>query len=286
MIDVYFVTYPSDKPWGSNFFAENLIRHSKYNVIEITPKQSTKIKNSVLFYHNVQTIPKNFMRRLGVKTLKRRGNTVIAGFRGHIGFDKWKGIIPELDHVVCNIDAGLVAKVQAETDNFTVFYPGADTELFKPMDVEKTNVLSWVGRDHKGFKNSDLLPQLGYSYSKATYNNYIPHDELPLFLNKSKIHIVTSDHEGFGRGALEAALCEVPVVGPKIGVIPKIVCDACVIDGSPTENVSRYKEIIDFMLSDSNLMGVIAENNRTRALHFTWENSATIFDKIIKEQTK
>lgn len=285
MKTVYFVTYPTTKPWGSNFFSDNLSRHSVNNVIEITPKQSTKICNSVLFYHNVQTIPKNFMGRLGVKALKRRGNTVIAGFRGHIGFDKWKEIIPELDHVVCNIDSSLVAKVKHETDNYTVFYPGADPKTFKPMDIKKTHVLSWMGRDHKTFKNSELLSQLGHSYAKATYSQYIPHDEVPAFLNRSKIHVVTSDHEGFCRGALEAALCGIPVVGPKIGVIPKIICYWCVIDGSPREKVSQYRKIINFMLTNKELMCTIAENNRTKALWFTWEHSAMVFDKIIAEQT-
>lgn len=286
MKSVYFVTYPSTKPWGSNFFYEKLLEFSVNNVIEITPKQSTKIKNSVLFYHNVQTIPKNFMRGLGVNTLKRRGNTVIAGFRGHVGFDKWKWVIPDLDYVVCNIDEELTMKVKELTYSFTVFYPGVDSEIFKPLNMVKTTDVSWVGRDHKKFKNTDILSKLGCSYEKATYKQYIPHHELPVFLNQSKIHIVTSDHEGFCRPALEAALCGIPVVAPRIGVVPHIIDDEWTIDGSPRGAVDQYKELIEMLLSDPELYKRVGEENRVRALNFSWEHSAKIFDKIIREQTK
>ena len=250
LVEVHFVTYPSVNPWGSNFFYQNLSKHSENTVIEVTPKQSKKLRNSLIFYHNIQTIPKGFTGKPNIKTLKRKGNTVIAGIRGHVGFEKWWHILSELDHVVCNIDQSLRDKVASIIYNFTVFYPGEDSEIFRKQDLTKLYTLSWMGRDHKQFKNTDILKELKYSYNKATYKNYIPHHLIPNFLNRSKIHLVTSNHEGFCRPALEASLCEVPVIGPRIGVIPYLIDDEWIVNGDPVDCVDEYRELIKTLDGD------------------------------------
>jgi len=203
--------------------------------------------------------------------------------RGRIGLKQCRDIIPALDAIAVNIDASLVKKTRELNPNTMIVPEGEDSDLFKPAKKPSYMMLSWIGRSHKDFKNADLLPRFGQPYSMATYKNYIPHNYMPSFLNNSTIHIVTSSHEGFCRPILEAALCGLPIVTSNVGVAPHIVDPRHIINGNPRQNVSTYQDLIQKLSDSPKTRDKVGQENRYRALRFSWEKTVSKYDQLWSE---
>ena len=235
----------------------------------------------MVHYENIQIIRRNTRRPLRyIKKLQNNGNKVIAGVRGHIGLNQCKKLIKELDGVAVNIDDSLVKQTKKLNPNTHIIPEGEDPTIFKPTTKPSDTVLSWIGRDHKDFKHADILPKLGYPYKTATYYNYIPHHQIPSFLNNSSIHIVTSNHEGFCRPILEAALCALPIITSNVGVANHIVDIKYIIEGSPRQNLIQYKDLIKKLSDSIETREKIGAENRCRAQQFTWDKVIANYDNL------
>ncbi|HZX20325.1 MAG TPA: glycosyltransferase [archaeon] len=127
-----------------------------------------------------------------------------------------------------------------------IIYPPVDTELFKPLNLEKSKEkLDWsgvnvlfVGRPEyaKGF---DLVEKLASKFSEINFKcilsrPYISklknlevimkkkHSELPLYYNSSDLIVFPSRFEGFGFVTVEALACNKKVVALNTGVSSEI----------------------------------------------------------------
>jgi len=285
-VSIHYIPYPSPKPWCGDFALEALHKHSHYKIEHTTPDQTQDLQDTVIHYENIQIIRRNTVRSLKhIEKLQRNGNKVIAGVRGHIGLKQCRKLIPALDAVACNIDAHLVKDMVELNPNTYMIPEGEDPTLFKPAPKPSYTMLSWIGRDHKDFKNADLLPRLGYPYSIATYKNYMPHNYMPSFLNNSTIHIVTSKHEGFCRPILEAALCGLPIITSNVGVAHHIVDPRYIINGNPRQNVSTYQDLIQKLSDSPETREKIGQENRHRAQRFSWKEVVTEYERMWSELT-
>lgn len=280
---VYYVTYPSEKPWCSDFTAESLARHSKYIVKPATLKQINNARDSIIHFHNVQILSRRIRPLAYMNGLRKNGNKVIVGLRGEHGKYRYDNILWKADAVATGVDPSLREYALHHNDAVYVLPPGENPNLFKPLTVENDAVLSWVGRDHKEYKHAELLGVLGFSYKVATYNQYIPHVDLPRFYNSTKICVGFSDYEGFWRPGLEAAMCGLPVVATDVGVVPQLV-DADYIIPVPAEaHVNRYRQLIRGFLDDPELSNEVGRRNRIRAHRYSWKNVAPLYDKAWSE---
>lgn len=215
---ICYVTYPSRVPWDSNFTAEALKRYSRHEIIEASPTQAFEIDCDLYHFHNIQ-----LLKRL--KILKK-GRPIIAGIRGIKGLE----VLRDIDAISVDIDAKLQSICKRLHPEVYVLPEGIDTTLFKPASNARCEILrGFVGRDHKPFKNYALFKRLPYPHIKATYNRYIPHDEMPKFYNKV-ILLNLSEHEGFCRPVAEAAACGRPAISTNMGVAPYILDPAWIID--------------------------------------------------------
>ena len=276
---VYYVTYPSEKPWCSDFTAENLAKHSTYTVIPAKPREINGIRDSIIHFHNVQILSKLLWPLNHLNKLRRNGNKVIVGLRGENGKYRYDKILWKADAVATGVDPSLREYASHLNDHVYVLPPGEDPTLFKPIEVKNDAVLSWVGRDHKDYKHAELLGALGFSYKVATYNHYIPHHELPRFYNGTKVCVGFSDYEGFWRPGLEAAMCGLPVVATDVGVVPQLIDSEYIIPVPAKDHLNRYKQHIQGFIDDPALAVEVGLRNRKRALKYSWENVASLYDR-------
>ena len=274
-MQVYYMTYPSKVPWCSDFTLQAIKQHSAKSVQATGMGEVNKVRNSIVHFHNVQLLTLPLL-----KALRRRDNTVVGGVKGRIGLGQHEAIIMELDHVVCNPDRDLCAAVRNLNQRISVLPEGEDPELFKPMNLTKRFVVSWVGRDHKPFKHADLLARLGFSYEKATYENYWPHDQLPYFYNGSIVCVNFSDHEGFWRPGVEAAMCGIPIVSTDVGVVSEIVDEKYIVDAPAERHLDEYKALVKMFACDSNLARAVGAANRRRAMKYAWGKVIPLYDRL------
>lgn len=283
---IYFVLYPSKCPWCSNFVADALERYSKYRVIPTDLNVVSMCEKGIIHFENVQLLKRRSVFRGDVKIEKllRKNIAVTAGVRGVYGLEQMKQRLNELDAIAVNIDPVLQKTVMELHPRTYIVPEGVDIELFKPpVKKPETFTLCWVGRDHKKFKNADLLPRLGYGYKKATYNSYIPHDDMPEFYASANVLVNMSDNEGFCRPILEAASCGLPIVSSDVGVARRILEDQWIVEGDPRENLQEYKWRLELLESDPKLAHDVGALNRERAMKFDWKWVIPQYDRMWDE---
>lgn len=180
-----------------------------------------------------------------------------------------------------------------------------DTDLFKPRDTEKSkNSLVFVGRLHPQ-KNLPLLLQVmkqlpqfklqiigegplrnelvhfknRNKIENVEFLGMIPHEELPVYLNKAEAFIFTTNIEGHPKALIEAMACELPCIGSNVEGIRDII-----VDGETgvlcERNIEDIKKCILKLFEDRAKMKEIGRNARK----FVVENYS--IDKIIERRIK
>lgn len=280
--NIFFVRYPSPKQWGSDFVYDNLRKYSQHTIHQQNVhqfKNQNNITDSIIFFYNAQMVRHlGFNWKNALKRLHKQGNKLIVGVRGRLSVNRY--LKYQWDMVVVNVDPSIYSMV--ENENKCVIGAGIDPNLFKPAPKPEELTLCWVGRSHKKFKNYDLMKKFDYPQIFATYDNYIPHRNMPEFYNRANVYVLTSEHEGLGRGILEAASCGLAIVTSDVGIARQIVDDRCIIKGNPRANVKKYVEAIE-TFKDPDYRKYIGKVNSSRTLKFTWEKIVEKYDKVFKE---
>jgi glycosyltransferase involved in cell wall biosynthesis len=160
-----------------------------------------------------------------------------------------------------------------------------DTELFKPMDVEKKpNSLCYVGRLTKQKNLQALLEALeGTPYSldiigegeeeenlkrfvkehslNVNFLGTIPNHQLPEVLNRYEAFVLPSLYEGMPKALLEAMACGLPVVGARVEGIAEMLEDGC---GLLCEGEVSLKETISGLMQNNDLKKKLGEKAREK----------------------
>lgn len=281
---MFYVTYPSEKPWGSDFAAQGLKEHSKNTVRIINLNQLDAVKNSLIHIHNVQILhKKSYFPLKFLKKLQSRNNKVIVGLRGNLGMNRFNDLLRQADAISTGYDLNLVKYAEHYNTNVYRLPPGINTNIFKPIEVGKEYDLIWVGRSGKEFKNYSLLKELGYSYIAATYDNYIPHDQLPIKYCSSLVHVVFSDFEGYCRPIPEASLCNVPTISTDVGVASDILEYDHICKNPARLTPEFYKRWIEYYKQDPESANETGKRNHIKAQKYSWKNIAPLYDKFWKE---
>jgi glycosyltransferase involved in cell wall biosynthesis len=188
-------------------------------------------------------------------------------------------------------------KIKPEKVNYLPNY--IDTDLFKPLDIEKENRICIVAKleKQKNLKNlieavrgldiklvifgkGSLSKKLrSLAPSNVRIIESIPNNDLPEEINKSKLFILPSNFEGCPKALLEAMSCQVPVIGTNVYGIKEIIkhkengylCDT---------SIESIRNAIKQVLADQELQKKISFNARKTILNnFSLEK---LLDKEIK----
>jgi len=245
---IYFFTYGKDEP--------------KLENIEVLPANifNKELKNIDVFKTNQLN---GSWKAVIAKNLYDKKLVVRQGYQWSIfarnkKVAKWKLFFIDLIEMIAykSADAIMVSS-EADRDYLIrrynikpekVYYlPNyIDTDLFKPINIEKENRICCVAKleEQKNlfnlieavsnldiklviFGNGSLKEKLE-NFSKelkadVEFKQNIPNNDLPIEINKSRLFILPSFYEGCPKALLEAMSCQVPIIAANVPGIKEII---------------------------------------------------------------
>ncbi len=175
-----------------------------------------------------------------------------------------------------------------------------DTATFRPMEKEKVYDLVYVGRIAKeknlqallqavdragvtiamigdGDVRESLQTEFQHMGKRVQWLGRIPNTQLPQYINRARIYILSSFYEGHPKALIEAMACGVPVIGTNIYGIQQVVQHEHNGYLSKTDTES-LQHAIETLLDNPPLMQLLGENAR----RFVVEQYA--LDKIAQKE--
>ena len=163
---------------------------------------------------------------------------------------------------------------------------GIDVLLRAVAQVEGKFRLLVVGGDAKDVGRKAELMELASEldvFSKVTFMDAVPHDELPLYYNAADICVVPSYYESFGLVAVEAMACGVPVVASRVGGLRETVQDGRTGYLVPWRCPEPFAERLELLLSNEPLRRTLGREARAAAERFRWSEVATRVEDVYHE---
>jgi glycosyltransferase involved in cell wall biosynthesis len=115
------------------------------------------------------------------------------------------------------------------------------------------------------------------------FTGWIPHNELPHYLNELRVLVIPSDTEGLSNIMLEAMACGTPVLSTPVGAIPDFITDG--ETGFLMENNSPEcieKNVIR-VLHSPNIEKIITNALDLLKREFTFESAVKRYSGILKK---
>jgi glycosyltransferase involved in cell wall biosynthesis len=190
-----------------------------------------------------------------------------------------------------------------------------EASLREAWDLPSSNLILWVGRFVKykgleyviramkyvqdgtlviagGGKLEKQLKKLVHEDGldeKVKFLGLVPYENMPKLFRASTIYVLSSITRGenFGRTALEAMACGIPVIASDLPGVRELVTDDCGIKVKP-KDVNGLAESINLLLSRPGLRLKMAQNGRRNAEKYDWEKIVErltdIYEDLIKSK--
>ena len=205
-------------------------------------------------------------------SLQKYRNKISIAQKHFIDFDKFKvkKKFDERDNLVGYI--GALSKIKGVPNLL---------EAMPRVLAEKSDVEFVIGGEGELKGEVEQYLAEGNLNSKARFVGWIPHDELPDYLNKLKLLVLPSYTEGLPNIILEAMACGTPVLATPVGGVPDVIKDGetgfITEDNSP-ECITR--NIIRALKHPS--LGKIAHNARSLVeQEYTYEKAVERYRNIL-----
>ena len=104
------------------------------------------------------------------------------------------------------------------------------------------------------------------------FTGYVPHEDLPFFMNGAELFVFPSLYEGFGLPVLEAMRCGTPVISSNQSSIPEIMGGAGVLV-DPTD-VQELADRIIWLLRNKEERERLSRLGQAQAAGFSWTKVA------------
>ena len=152
-----------------------------------------------------------------------------------------------------------------------------------PMLVRRTGIMFLIGGD------GPLQAQIEEYLNRENLNDkinlvgWIPHDELPKYLNELKLLVLPSYSEGLPNILLEAMACGTPVLATPVGAIPDVIGDrktGFIIEDNSPECIAKN---IERALNYQNLEEIVESARELMERKFTYETAVERYRKILED---
>lgn len=206
--------------------------------------------------------------------LERYRDKILIGHRHYIDFKNFSVTKPFSQR---NYTIGYVGRLSEEKGilNFVSALPS----ILK----ENQNLKIYIIGDgpledqvHENLVQSDIL-------KNVICTGWIPHEELPRYLNELRLLVIPSDTEGLSNIMLEAMACGTPVLSTPVGAIPDFITDR--ETGFLIENNSPgciEKGVIQ-ALNFANIEKIIQNAQDLLKREFTFESAVKRYCEILKK---
>ncbi|MBB6446841.1 glycosyltransferase [Bacillus benzoevorans] len=213
-----------------------------------------------------------------------------------------------------------VEKVMERNMNITITPFGVDTNLFKPVDIQKEPFvfgtvktlsekygIEYIIRGFKilldrieeeGFRDCPVLEIYGKGdleeelinlckelnlADKVFFKGYIPNNEVPQAINRMDVFCVGSvnESESFGVAAVEAMACEVPVIATDVSGFKEVMIHGETGYLVPKKNAAAIGEKMYELMLDEKLRKRFGRNGRKRVLEcYAWKQNVTLMEEL------
>jgi glycosyltransferase involved in cell wall biosynthesis len=112
---------------------------------------------------------------------------------------------------------------------------------------------------------------------------WIPHDDVPNYLNKLKLLVVPSYTEGLPNIILEAMACGTPVLATQVGAIPNIIRDGETGFFMESNQPDCISENIKKILNSPNLYKIIENGQAFVESNYNFEKAVAAWKEIFKK---
>ena len=168
-----------------------------------------------------------------------------------------------------------------------VCYLGVDTDFFKPLNINKSIDIFFIGNKDNGYKllNESLKlfkikPKVRIIFREKKKS--ISDRKLVEIYNKSKMLVALNRNEPFGLMPLEAMACGTPVIAIREGGYNESVINdktGFLVSRSPSKLYDKINQIIN----NEKMRQEMGKNARENVLqNWTWDKSIKRFLEIIK----
>jgi glycosyltransferase involved in cell wall biosynthesis len=201
----------------------------------------------------------------------------------------------------------IVARLPEVAERVHVIPNNIDTALFRPIPLEKTYDLVFVGRLEKmknlfalidavkrlsdvslllvgqGALQRDILGAIRPIQDRVTYYDRVPNEQLPYIYNQARVFILPSLYEGMPKVLLEAMACGLPVIGTNVRGIREVVQHGENGWLSDT-NSDALSAAISTMLAHPQLQQRLGQNARQTILdHYSLDQLANREYELIRD---
>jgi glycosyltransferase involved in cell wall biosynthesis len=125
-----------------------------------------------------------------------------------------------------------------------------------------------------------LAEELGIG-SHLRWLGYIASEQMPLLYSAAGAFVMPSLYEGFGMPVLEAMACGTPVVCSNTTALPEVTGDAALL--VDPQQPEAFAQALTSILSSEELAEQMRQKGLLRAKDFSWEKSARLALKYLKE---
>lgn len=153
--------------------------------------------------------------------------------------------------------------------------------------INKNNIDDLVyilgGSAWEGFieKLNKEIPNLNDYKDKIIRAGYIDDEDLPALYSGSEFFIYTSQYEGFGMPPLEAMCCGKAVITSNNSSLPEVVGNAAIMINF--DSIEEHVKAYETLYFDKNKANELGEKVLEQAKKFSWENTADIMIRAMKE---
>lgn len=269
------------------------VESKKYDFIIVHPSKFTQapfvlrfLKNKCIYYCQEPlriVYDKNLSKLSFVKFHKKIYEFIIRKIRKRIDLKN----INSASKVLTNSKFSKTSIMKSYHINAKICYLGVDTNIFKPLNVNKSYDILFIGNKDKTYdllsdslKLFKVKPKLHTMFrgNKKTLLD----EELVKIYNKSKILVALNQNEPLGLIPLEAMACGTPVIAVNEGGYKESI-----IDGNTgflvERNASALSNSISKLLNNDKLRINMSESARKYIKeNWTWDKSIKSFLSIIK----